>query len=217
MENIILEIDQDRIAKVIFNRKSGAANIMEKAMRLDLFELIDILNARFAEFDGIILASAKKIFFAGADLDDVFRYTKDQAAKRYDLVIKTKDAVRWFETCGKPVVACINGAALGGGFEICLCAHYRLAVDKKEVLLGCPEATLGLLPGLGGIVRLVRRLGLQKAYPLLVEGERFGARRGKELGLIDEVVSSDAELIPRAMELIRSGRVKAQQLSLIHI
>ena len=211
MENIMLNIDQNRIATVIFNRKDGAANIMDMPFRQDLFELIDTLKACFDEFDGIILSSAKKIFFAGGDLNDIFKFTRDQIPKRFELLNRTKDALRWFETCGKPVVACINGAALGGGFEICLAAHARIAVDRKDVLLGQPEVTLGLMPGAGGIVRLVRRMGIQKAYPLVMEGERFGAVRGKELGLVDEVVASEADLIPRAVELIKSGQVKAQQ------
>lgn len=210
MENIDLKI-QDRIAIVTLNRKDSAVNIMDMPFRRDLFTLVDHLKAHFDEFDGIILKSAKRVFFAGANLNDIFEYTKDQLAERYDLISRTKGAMRWLETCGKPVIACINGAALGGGFEICLATHYRIAVDKKDVLLGLPEVTLGLLPGGGGIVRLVRRMGLQKAYPLLMDGERFGPLRGKELGLIDEIVNNENMLVPRAIELIKNNQIKVQQ------
>lgn len=211
MEHINLRIDENRIAIVTLDRKHSAENFMDSAYRRDLFELTDLLKARFDELDGIILSSAKKAFFVGTHLTDFFEYTTDQASEWYDLINRAKSAMRWIETCGKPVVACINGLALGEGFEICLAAHFRIAVDRKDVLLGLPEVTFGLMPGGGGIVRVVRLLGVQNSYPLLVGGERFGARRGKELGLIDEVVQDENDLIPRAVELINSSRIRPQQ------
>lgn len=88
-----------------------------------------------------------------------------------------KAQLRRLETLGKPVVAAINGAALGGGWEICLACHHRVALDDKSVQLGLPEVTLGLLPGGGGVVRMVRMLGLEKALPYLLEGKRCGPPR----------------------------------------
>ena len=88
-----------------------------------------------------------------------------------------KAKLRYIETRGIPVVAALNGTALGGGWEIALCAHHRIALNDAKTKFGLPEVTLGLLPGGGGIVRMVRLLGLQNALPLLMEGKQFGVEK----------------------------------------
>src|SRR5690606_15311390 len=104
-----------------------------------------------------------------------------------------------------PVVAAINGAALGGGLEICLCCHHRIAIDSDKTLIGLPESTLGLLPGAGGIVRGVRLRGFGSALPLLLKGSMFPAREAKELGLVDELVADREELISKARAWIKAN------------
>ena len=94
--------------------------------------------------------------------------------------------MRTIETLGIPVVAAINGAALGGGWEICLACHHRIALNDKSVQLGLPEVTLGLLPGGGGIVRTVRMLGLEKSLPYLAEGKKSTPEAALKAGLIDQ-------------------------------
>src|SRR5207248_607284 len=107
------------------------------------------------------------------------------------------------ETLGKPVVAAINGAALGGGFEIALAAHHRVVVDDPGAVVGFPEVQLGLLPGGGGVVRTVRMLGIVDALmQLLLQGQRLRPAQAKELGVVDEIVASGEELIPAAKKWI---------------
>src|SRR6185312_2099171 len=115
-----------------------------------------------------------------------------------------KKQLRTIETLGKPVVAALNGAALGGGLEIALACHHRIAADVKGAQFGFPEATLGLLPGAGGVTRTVRMLGIQNAFVnVLSQGTRFKPAKAKELGLIDEVLPTVEELVPRAKAWIK--------------
>ena len=120
-----------------------------------------------------MLTSAKKTFFAGGNLDDLVRYTKADAQKVFDQSQPIKKLLRRLETLGKPVVAAINGAALGGGLEIALACHHRIALDAKGSKIGLPEVTLGLLPGGGGVVRVVRLLGLADGLMnVLLQGQQ---------------------------------------------
>ena len=111
----------------------------------------------------MIIASAKKTFFAGGDLNDLIKVTPEDAGEFARSVREGKAVLRRLETLGKPVVAAINGAALGGGFEIALACHQRIVVDDPKAVVGFPEVTLGLLPGAGGVVRTVRLLGIADA------------------------------------------------------
>jgi 3-hydroxyacyl-CoA dehydrogenase/enoyl-CoA hydratase/3-hydroxybutyryl-CoA epimerase len=113
--------------------------------------------------------------------------------------------LRRLETLGKPVVAAINGAALGGGLEICLACHHRVIVEDSKAVIGFPEVQLGLLPGAGGVVRTVRMLGLVDALmQLLLQGQRLRPAKAKELGMVDEVVGSVDELVPAAKAWIKA-------------
>jgi 3-hydroxyacyl-CoA dehydrogenase/enoyl-CoA hydratase/3-hydroxybutyryl-CoA epimerase len=107
--------------------------------------------------------------------------------------------LREIETAGKPFVAAINGSALGGGYEICLACHYRLAADNPKTQIGLPEVTLGLLPGAGGTQRLPRMIGLKNALPMLMEGRKVGVAKAGEIGLVDEIVAA-GELMSRAKQ-----------------
>jgi len=121
-------------------------------------------------------------------------------------VREIKAQLRRLETLGKPVVAAINGAALGGGFEIALAAHHRVVVDDPGAVVGFPEVQLGLLPGGGGVVRTVRMLGIVDALmQLLLQGQRLRPEKAKELGVVDEIVASSDELIPAAKEWIKAN------------
>lgn len=99
-----------------------------------------------------------------------------------------KADLRALETLGEPVVAAINGAALGGGLEIALACHHRIAADVKGSAIGLPEVTLGLLPGGGGVTRTVRMFGIQNAFVnVLSQGTRFNPKKAKDVGLVDEI------------------------------
>jgi 3-hydroxyacyl-CoA dehydrogenase/enoyl-CoA hydratase/3-hydroxybutyryl-CoA epimerase len=122
------------------------------------------------------------------------------------MIREVKAQLRRLETLGKPVVAAINGAALGGGLEIALATHYRVAVDSPSVQLGFPEVQLGLLPGGGGVVRSVRMLGIVDALmQLLLQGQRLRPGKAKELGILNEVVASQDELLPAAKAWIKAN------------
>ena len=130
----------------------------------------------------------------------------ENAGEAFDTVEAVKADLRTLETFGKPVVAAINGAALGGGLEIALACHHRVAADVKGLVVGFPEVTLGLLPGGGGVTRTVRMFGIQNAFMnLLSQGTRFKPAQAKEIGLVDEVLGSVPELVPAAKSWIKAN------------
>jgi len=139
---------------------------------------------------GVIVESGKKDFIAGADLQ-MLMVLKD-GEQVMALCDATKALLRKIETGGKPFVAAINGTALGGGLELCLACHYRIAADNEKARIGLPEVSLGLFPGGGGTQRLPRMIGIDKALPLLLEGKHLSPSAALELGIVDEVVSADA-------------------------
>jgi 3-hydroxyacyl-CoA dehydrogenase/enoyl-CoA hydratase/3-hydroxybutyryl-CoA epimerase len=115
---------------------------------------------------------------------------------------QTKKNFRTLETLGKPVVSCINGAALGGGWEVALVGHHRMAVDDRKIQLGLPEITLGLIPGASGITKMTRLLGLMGAQPYILESKLFNPREALELGLVHELVPDAAALRAAALAWI---------------
>src|SRR6478735_4179071 len=134
---------------------------------------------------GVVIASAKKTFFAGGNLKNMVQATKADAGSVFAMGEAVKAGLRRLEKFPKPVVSAINGAALGGGFEICLATNHRIAVDDDKVLIGLPESTLGLLPGGGGVTRVVRLLGLQQGLmDVLLPGTQFKPSAAKEEGLV---------------------------------
>ena len=127
-------------------------------------------------------------------------------ARPSHLVENSKRDLRALETLGKPVVAAINGAALGGGLEITLACHHRIIADVPGAVVGFPEVTLGLLPGGGGVARSVRMFGIQKAFmEVLSQGTRFKPAQAKEVGLVDEVLPTVDELVPAAKAWIKAN------------
>ena len=168
-EAIRYEKGQDQIVVLTLDMPGQSANTMNAAYREAMAATVTRLQAEKHGIAGVVITSAKKTFFAGGDLNELIKVDKAHAKAFSDSVRVLKAQLRSLETLGKPVVAAINGAALGGGWEICLACHYRVALDDQSVQLGLPEVTLGLLPGGGGVVRMVRLLGLEKALPYLLE------------------------------------------------
>ncbi|MEZ4473131.1 MAG: 3-hydroxyacyl-CoA dehydrogenase NAD-binding domain-containing protein [bacterium] len=152
--------------------------------------------AAFAEIQampglkGIIIASGHKDFCAGADID--FIYGQRDADALYAMVSELHAGFRALETCGKPVVALLTGSALGGGYEIALACHRRIAVDHPAIQFGLPEVSLGVIPGGGGTQRLPRIVGLQASLEILAQGKMVRAPKAKAAGLVDELCP-DAE------------------------
>ena len=160
------------------------------------------------EAKGLILTSGKSTFVVGADIDQLA--TIENAEQAFDLVEDLKTSLRKLETSGKPVVAAITGTALGGGLELALACHYRIAIDSPKTKLGLPEVKLGLLPGGGGTQRLPRLIGIQKALELMTQGKELRPQQAVEIGLIDDMAHDNDELINKAKAWINENP-KAQQ------
>ncbi|TQC45606.1 3-hydroxyacyl-CoA dehydrogenase [Rhodococcus sp. WS4] len=204
-ETIRWQQDTDGIVVLTFDDPNQSANTMTTNYFSSMNTVLDRLEAEVNSITGVILTSAKKTFFAGGDLNDLATAGPGDAQKFTDFANGLKAQLRRLETLDRPVVAAINGAALGGGLEIALAAHHRIAVDHRATTVGLPEVTLGLLPGAGGIVRTVRLLGIQKALTaLLLQGQRHGATRAAELGLIDDLVTTVDGLLPAAKAWIHA-------------
>ncbi|MES2820833.1 MAG: 3-hydroxyacyl-CoA dehydrogenase NAD-binding domain-containing protein [Pseudomonadota bacterium] len=192
------EKGQDAIVVLTLDMPGQSANTMNAAYREAMGAVVERLEAEKDSIAGVIVTSAKKTFFAGGDLNELIQVTRADAPGFYAMVLKIKAQLRRLETLGKPVVAAINGAALGGGWEICLACHYRIALDSPSVQLGLPEVTLGLLPGGGGVVRMVRLLGLEKALPYLAEGKKVRPQAALKAGLIHALAVDPDDLLRQA-------------------
>jgi 3-hydroxyacyl-CoA dehydrogenase/enoyl-CoA hydratase/3-hydroxybutyryl-CoA epimerase len=199
------EQDADGDVILTLDDPDQSANTMNSAYRQSMATTVQRLQAEKDGVRGVIITSAKGTFFAGGDLHDLRRATKADAPQIAEMVREIKRQLRALETLGKPVVAAINGAALGGGLEICLACHHRVIVDDPKAVLGFPEVQLGLLPGAGGVVRTVRMLGIAGALmQLLLQGQRHRPQKALELGIVDQIVPSREQLIPAAKAWIAS-------------
>ena len=163
---------------------------------------------------GIIVTSGKSSFVAGADLIGmeslIVQAKTAPAAEALKAVLHFTQVLRRLETCGKPVACAINGTALGGGFEIALACHYRVAADSESIKIGQPEVQVGLCPGAGGTQRIPRLIGIMPALPLLLEGKNLTPAKAKGAGLIHEVVPA-ADLLAAAKKWLTSPAAKAVQ------
>lgn len=200
---------EDGIVNLILDDPDQSANTMNQAyadsMAKAVDRVADDIRANADSVKGVIVSSAKKTFFAGGDLKLMLQATPADSERLFQEVEAIKATLRKLETIGKPVVAAINGAALGGGLEIALAAHHRIAAEGRYEI-GLPEATLGLLPGGGGVTRTVRMFGIQDALlKVLLQGQRMKPAQAKEAGLIDEVVAGQEELLPAAKAWIEAN------------
>ena len=172
MSAIHYDLGSDQILTLTIDMPGQSANTMNADFRAGLTDTVARVKQDLDNIKGIIITSAKKTFFAGGDLKELHKVTRDDAQAFEDMVNGLKAEMRALETCGKPVVAAINGTALGGGLEIALACHHRVVLDNDSIQLGLPEVTLGLLPGGGGTQRLPRMIGLEAAFPFLMEGKK---------------------------------------------
>ena len=200
MTDIKYEIDGDGIATVTFDQPEKSANTMAQSWVTSMEALIEKLETE-ENLKGSVLASAKKTFFAGGDLEFILN-SSDEPEQMMEFVERLKAPLRALEKMPVPIAAAINGAALGGGWEICLIANHRIILNEGHAKVGLPEVTLGLLPGAGGVVRMTALLGLEKALPLLAEGKQLRPDAALKAGLVHELRDSAEELIPAAKEWI---------------
>ena len=202
--------DNNNILTITMDDPDLSVNVMNNNFTTALHQMADYLDENKEQIAGVILASGKDTFFAGGDLEEIFAVNEATVEAYYNKILTIKDSFRRLESSGKPFVTAINGAALGGGFEICLASHHSIAIDTKKVVIGLPEVTLGLLPGGGGVVRLVRKLGLQKAWPLLSKGTALSAREALAQGLIEDIAADKEEMMQKARNWILSNPTVSQ-------
>jgi len=215
MANLTLARDADGIAVITWDMPGRSMNVMNDASLGEFAAAIDNVLSD-SETKGVVITSGKPAFIAGADLDWLEALLAGASGETeearirsdFDLFTGIHRLFRRIETAKKPFVAAINGTALGGGFEVCLACHRRIATDDPRALLGLPEAKIGLFPGFGGTQRYLRMLGALEALPLLVEGTSLSPAQALARGLVDEVAPA-AELVTRAKDWIRSASPEA--------
>jgi 3-hydroxyacyl-CoA dehydrogenase / enoyl-CoA hydratase / 3-hydroxybutyryl-CoA epimerase len=187
----------DGIAVVTLDDPGRSANTMNDRYLAAMGRVVDELAA--ADIVGVIVTSAKKTFFAGGDLDSLSKAGPDDAPQVLARVTEVKAQLRKLETLGKPVVAAMNGTALGGGLEIGLACHHRIGLDAPGVVYGLPEVTLGLLPGGGGVTRITRMLGIMNGFlNVLSQGQRHKPAKSLEVGIVDELAATPEEMLDKA-------------------
>lgn len=200
--------DEQNIVTLTMDLEGKSANVINLAFGEQFKVAIEQLKADKDNLRGIIITSAKDTFLAGADIDEMMKET--EAQKFFDRTMEFKSLLRYLETQGKPVVAAINGTALGGGFEIPLACHRRIVIDNPKIQLGLPEVSLGLLPGGGGITRLVRWIGLQPTFPYLTEGKKVDPQTALANGLIHELAKDREDLLAKAKAWILANPLAKQ-------
>lgn len=198
--------DADGIVTLTLDDPNQSANTMNELYRESMAAAVERLYAEQDDITGVVITSAKKTFFAGGDLKLMVQTTKENAGDVFAQCESIKQALRRLELFPKPVVAAINGAALGGGYEITLATQHRILVNDPKIKVGLPEATLGLLPGGGGVTRAVRKWGLQTALmDVLLQGTQFNPETALKKGVVDELVATQEELVPAAKAWIKAN------------
>ncbi|MGN7155026.1 3-hydroxyacyl-CoA dehydrogenase NAD-binding domain-containing protein [Dietzia cercidiphylli] len=188
----------DNIIVLTIDDPTKSSNTMNQAYVSSMRATVDRLVDETDSITGVVITSAKKTFFAGGNLNDILALDPSEAQTFFQTAETVKADLRRLETLGLPVVAAINGAAVGGGLEIALACHYRIALPTAVV--GLPEVNLGLLPGGGGLTRTVRMFGITKALSeILLTGTSFRGEKAVAVGLVDEIADTSEALIDRAV------------------
>jgi 3-hydroxyacyl-CoA dehydrogenase/enoyl-CoA hydratase/3-hydroxybutyryl-CoA epimerase len=215
MANFKLDVDADGIALITWDMAERSMNVINTGIIEELGTLVDKVSAD-AAIKGAIVTSGKDAFCGGADLTmlegmgavfaNLVRTKGEEAAAAFvfEESRKLSQLYRRLETSGKPWVCALNGTAMGGGFELALACHYRVATDNPKTRLGLPEIKIGLFPGAGGTQRVARMLAPADALQFLLKGDQLKVDRAKAMKLIDAVVPQ-ADLIKTAKDWIKAG------------
>jgi 3-hydroxyacyl-CoA dehydrogenase/enoyl-CoA hydratase/3-hydroxybutyryl-CoA epimerase len=190
--------DIDNIVTLTLNMAGRSENVINHEIGDAFLPVVEHLKQekRKGALRGVIFTSAKKSFLAGGDLEYLQRSTS--SAEIFAFNEKLKRFLRDLESPGVPVVAAINGTALGAGFEFALACHHRIVIDDPKVQLGLPEVTLGMMPGSGGAIRLMWLLGIEKAFPILTSGRRYSPQEALRAGIIDDLAADRADMMEKA-------------------
>ena len=201
MSGYTLNITREGIAEITFDLP-GKVNVMNDDFFAAMGSLLPEVERQKESLKGVIITSAKSTFFAGGDLALMRDAKSGQEEFIFRHFEKLKGFLRFFEKLGVPVVAAINGTALGGGYEFCLACHRRIAMKSEKALIGLPEVAFGILPAAGGVIRLTAVLGLPRALEFLLTGKKVGVAEALESGLVDEVVETREEMMASARRWI---------------
>lgn len=204
-QTLSLTVGADGIALVTIDVQGRPMNVLTPEFGAELREAISRITTDGA-IKGAIVTSAKADFMAGADLKWILGSVSaiHTPADAWGFAWPLNELFRKLETCGKPCVAAINGTALGGGLELALACHHRVAADNPATRIGLPEVLVGLLPGAGGTQRLPRMIGVRDALQLIVEGTHLGVAEAAARRIVDRVVPAE-QLIDAAREYILNG------------
>lgn len=190
-----IDIDSQKIATITLDTSDGSMNVINEAFLEEFAENIESVLSN-SEVNGVVLTSNRSEFIAGADLKLITSVESVEQCK--ELTNQFHKLFRKIETSGKPFVAALNGTTLGGGYEVALGCHYRIALNHPKVKIGLPEVTLGLLPGGGGTQRLPRMIGIQNALPFLLQGKQVNPEKALAAGLVNDLANTPEELIEKA-------------------
>ncbi len=206
MKTMQLNVDADGIAIITIDIADRSMNVLTPELIAELDSLVDRVIADEA-VRGVVVTSGKDSFIAGADLMEILDEIDPDgdAVQAYRKWHGLQSAYRKLETSGKPFAAAINGTALGGGFELCLACHRRIAADNPKARIGLPEVQVGLLPGGGGTQRLPRMIGLENALTLMTQGTHLSPQKALEQGLIDAVVPQGQEVEAARQWILNGG------------
>lgn len=192
--------DIDNIVTLTLDMEGRNINIINHKIGAQFTPVMEHLKKEKAKGNlrGIIITSAKNNFLAGGDLDYLHQETDSKHI--FEFSHNMQKFFRELESPGVPVVAAINGSALGSGFELALACHYRVVIDDPKIRLGHPEVTLGIMPGGGGVIRMLWTLGVEKAYHVLADGKRFLPKEALEAGIVDVLVNDEKEMLSVAKQ-----------------
>lgn len=193
---------ENNILIVTINRPDKL-NALNKDVFTDLNNVVDEIENTAEIKSAIITGSGSKAFVAGADIAEFSSYTKEQAMA---LSKRGQDIFLKIENCTKPIIACVNGFALGGGCELAMSCHFRLASDNAK--FGQPEVNLGLIPGYGGTQRLAQLIGKGRAIELLISAALIDANTALNYGLVNYVTTQE-DLLPKAITILTNINTKA--------
>jgi 3-hydroxyacyl-CoA dehydrogenase / enoyl-CoA hydratase / 3-hydroxybutyryl-CoA epimerase len=195
---------KNNVAVLGINVVNQPMNVLNSESMPALAEALEKAYAD-AEVKGIIITSERPEFVAGADLKMILENNGKAPEELFKLSMGLNGIFRKMETNGKPIVAAMNGTALGGGYEVCLACHHRVALNNPKAVIGLPEVTVGLLPGGGGTQRLPRMIGMEMAAPLLLEGKKVAPKEALSMGMVNELAETPEEMMEKAFAFINAN------------
>lgn len=209
MDGYELEVGADGVAVISFDLP-GRVNVMNDDFLAAMDQIATTLESHRTDLQGVIITSAKRVFFAGGDLALMGQAQQMGESTLLAHFERLKGYFRRLERLELPVVAALNGTALGGGFELALACNYRITCRRSHIEIGLPEVGFCILPGAGGVVRLTGLIGLDLALSYLLTGKKVDAETALNDGLVDELVDDEETMMVQARAWISTHPKPAQ-------